>query len=304
MTNGARYLERSCPLCQSKAFAVEVQSELKAEDLAMSGMSDHWSGLFKEKVFFSYSRCRDCGLLFAPTYFTPDQLASLYTNMAPNMDVVRSDALVATQRGYWDRAVQLGNLSGGYLEIGPDVGYIVERAVAEGRFHKLWLFEPNAAVHAKLAASARSVPHVISPAMEDFSGVPDGSVGLAFMVHVLDHMLEPVAALTQIRRKLRPGGKLVIVTHNEQSLLRTAMGTRWPPFCLQHPQIYNPDSIRRMIRTCGYSDVVVERSVNYFPIDFMLRQAAYSLGFSIGNVPLPKTVLGLKLGNMITIATY
>lgn len=303
MNNDSQYLQRACPVCKSSQSALEVHSAQKAEALTLADVSDHWSGLFKEKVFFSYNRCQACGTLFAPVYFTGDQLGSLYANMAPNMEVVQSGALVATQRGYWDRAVRLGNLTGSYLEIGPDVGYIVEHAVRESRFDKLWLFEPNVAVHGTLAAAAGAVPHQISAAMDDLSGVPDGSVGLAFMVHVLDHLLDPMDSLYQIRRKLRPGGKLIIVTHNEKSLLRTLMGNRWPPFCLQHPQIYSPDSITKLIRASGYSAVQVERSVNYFPLDFMIRQAAFGLGFSLGSMSLPRTVLGLKLGNMLTIAT-
>ena len=49
--------------------------------------------------------------------------------------------------------------------------------------------------------------------------------------------------------------------------------------------------------------MAVERSKNYFPRAFMARQAAWTMGVKIDKVPLPDTSIGLKLGNMITVAS-
>ncbi len=138
--------------------------------------------------------------------------------------------------------------------------------------------------------------------MDDLSPVPDGSIGLAVMIHVLDHLLDPAASLEQVRCKLKPGGRVVIVTHNEKSVLRSVMGNSWPPFCLQHPQLFNPASISDLTKRAGYASVSVARSTSYFPIGFMVRQAAYTVGLDLTNVPLPRQAIGLKLGNMITVA--
>jgi SAM-dependent methyltransferase len=300
MTESA-YLQRACPSCGSLRHDHEVASGRRAENLPIEELRPFWSGFFKEKVFFSYHRCADCGLLFAPTFFSEAQLDSLYAAMAPNMDVVTSDAIIATQRGYYEVAARAG-VDGSYLEIGPDVGHIVEHAASTERFDHFWLFEPNRAVHAPLAQATQSRPCSISTAMTDLSAVPDGSVGLAVMVHVLDHLVEPVPMLAQIRRKLKPGGALVTVTHNERSLLRHAMGNRWPPFCLQHPEVYSPASITGLMRRAGFAAVRVERSRNYFPVDFLVRQAAWAVGLDLSRVRLPTTRIGLRLGNIMTVA--
>ena len=296
------FQHRGCPACGADRPKEEMHSEQRAEAMTLDALRPYWSGLFKEKVFFSYARCPSCGLLFAPTFFTGPQLGELYSAMAPNMELVPTDALDATQRGYWDIAKQDGPLDGGYLEIGPDIGFIVRLAAEQGSFDHFWLVEPNRLVHDQLAAATGGRPHDIITDMDDLSSVPDGSVGLAVMIHVLDHLLDPLASLEAIRAKLKPGGRLVIVTHNEASVLRTAMRRKWPPFCLQHPQLFNPDSITDLARRVGYSTVTVERSKNYFPIAFMAQQAAYTVGLDISKLPLPGTAIGLKLGNMITVA--
>lgn len=222
--------------------------------------------------------------------------------MAPNMDLVPSESLSATQRGYYEVAMRAKPARGGYMEIGPDIGFIVHEAAQTDRFDNYWLFEPNLAVHEQLAAATHGRAHSIVADMTDLSSVPDGSVGLAVMIHVLDHLLDPVSMLAQIRRKLMPGGRLVIVTHNEKSLLRKIMRNNWPPFCLQHPVIYNPESIKATLGAAGFAQVTVERSTNVFPLSFMVRQAAWTVGVKLDKLPVPDISLGLKLGNIITVA--
>jgi SAM-dependent methyltransferase len=297
------FLTRDCPACGANGGAAEAFSGEAAETLSLDDLRPYWRGLFQKKVFFTYDRCGGCGLLYAPVFFDQAQLGELYSAMEPNMDAVGDDAIEATQRVYFEEATNGLDISGNFLEIGPDIGYIVARAALDPRFEHFHLFEPNKSVHAELEAATNRKPFTISEDMGDLSAVPDGSVALALMIHVLDHLLDPKAMLEQIHRKLKPGGRVAVVTHNERSLLRSVMGTRWPPFCLQHPELYNPQSITRLLNSAGYGEVEVHGSKNYFPLSFMVRQAAYTAGIKLERVPLPRTVLGLRLGNMMTIAS-
>lgn len=302
MNEVTSFLSRACPGCGAKGGIAEASSGRSAESLSLEQLRPYWRGLFQEKVFFTYNRCGDCGLLYAPVFFDEAQLTDLYSDMAPNMDLVSSDAIEATQKAYFEEATAGLKAHGAFLEIGPDVGYIVRHAASDSRFDHFYLFEPNKAVHADLSDAAAGRPLTVSDDMNDLSGVPDGSVVLAVMVHVLDHLLDPRAMLEQIARKLKPGGRLAIVTHNERSMLRSVMGRRWPPFCLQHPELYNPRSITKLLKEAGYGTVEVRGSKNYFPLSFMIRQAAYTAGIKLERMPLPRTVLGLRLGNIMTIA--
>lgn len=299
-----QFLKRDCPGCGSSTHILEMASGIRAEDMTLDALRPYWSGFFPERRFFSYHRCGQCGLLFAPVFFTDDQLQGLYSDLPPNMEEeVGGDAITETQRGYFDDAVKQGApLIGDYLEIGPDVGHVTRIAAERGTFDRFWLFEPNAAVHGALGESTLGKPHTISTAMTDLSAVPDGSVGMAVMIHVLDHMLDPVTMLEQIRHKLRPSGALVTVTHNEKSALRHIMRVSWPPFCMQHPEVYNPASITNLMQRAGYGHVSVRRSKNYFPINLLAKHAAWTAGIKVSRVPLPTIAIGLRLGNILTMA--
>lgn len=299
------YLHRDCPICQKKAkISLEVCSKIRAEELSYEQLVSSWNGFFKEKIFFSYARCKECNLLFSPVFYRLDQLEALYGQMPPNMDVVPMPALLNTQRGYFKELQKSSTLENGYIEIGPDVGIFTVNCVAEGDFDKYWLCEPNKAVANALAKVVDGREFVIIEDMFGFSSIPDRSAGAAVMIQVLDHLLDPIATLTELKKKLLPSGKLLLVTHNEKSILRKIVGWKWPAFCLQHPQIYNPNSITKLLEKSGYEVKSISRTKNYFEFGFLLKHLLWAFGVRVRSVPsIFNFTIGLKLGNIVTIAT-
>ena len=299
-----KYTKRVCPSCGSNpSKSAEIKTKQSAEDLDFEDLIPQWNGFYKNKSIFSYVRCHDCGLLYAPIYFNNEQLAKLYEQMPPNMDVVPVDALKKTQNGYFNKLQDFSKLDGGFLEIGPDVGYFVESCVEKGNFSEFWLLEPNISVRSKLESVVKNHSCHIIHKMDGLNLVPDGACMVAVMVHVLDHLTDPLYELKKIKSKLKLGGTLLIVTHDESSILRKITRTRWPAFCLQHPQIYNPQSIKKLLENAGVSTEGMGKSGNYFEIGFLLKHLFWLFGIRLNSVPkfLNKTI-GLKLGNMVTVA--
>ena len=299
------YLHRDCPICRAKTtFKVEVSSEKKAEQIDYEYLIPYWNGFFKEKIFFSYARCSQCHLLFAPIFYNLEQLTALYGQMPPNMDVVPIAALRKTQKGYFEQLKKFCEFKNGYVEIGPDIGIFTENFSKERSFNKYWLFEPNKAVAPALANSVGDNEFEIIEDMFGFGQIPEKSIGAVVMIQVLDHLLDPVSTLSELREKLLPDAKLLIVTHNEQSILSKLLGWKWPAFCLQHPQIYNPSSISKLLENAGYKVDSIEKTKNYFEFGFLLKHLLWALGIQVRNVPeIFNFTIGLKLGNMITVAT-
>lgn len=299
------YFHRDCPICQAKTkFMIEVSSNQRAEDLSYESLVPYWNGFFKEKIFFSYARCGGCELLFSPIFYGPDQLESLYGQMPPNMDLVPMAALVKTQKGYFEELKKYSPLKNGYIEIGPDIGIFTENCSKAGGFDNYWLCEPNKEVAGALAKSVGNNRFTIIEDMFGFNQIPNHSAGAAVMIQVLDHLLDPVATLSELREKLLPDAKLLIVTHNEQSLLRKIVGWRWPAFCLQHPQIYNPNSITKLLEKAGYKVNSIEKTRNYFEFSFLLKHLLWAFGIKVKSVPgVFNFTIGLKLGNIVTVAT-
>jgi SAM-dependent methyltransferase len=299
------FLSRLCPVCSTEPSAkVDIKSDVVAEALDFDALVPCWNGFFKEKVFFSYTRCSCCNLLYAPTFFNGQQLEQLYGQMPPNMAEVPMEALRRTQRGYFDVLKSCSDLSGGFIEVGPDIGLFTENCVRDGSYDEYWLFEPNRDVLPTLTKIVEGHKYTVIHDMFGFSHVPDHTVSAAVMIHVLDHLLDPVATLRELREKLKPNARLLLVTHDESSLLRRIVGWRWPAFCLQHPQIYSPESMHNLLEAAGFDVIERRKTVNFFEISFLLKHLLWAFGFKTQSVPsFGRFTLGLKLGNMLTIAT-
>ena len=140
--------------------------------------------------------------------------------------------------------------------------------------------------------------------MFDFHFIPDNSLNVVVAIHVMDHLLNPVSLLKELRKKLKPQAKFLIVTHDESSLLRRLFNWRWPAFCLQHPQIYNKKTTKNILEIAGFLVLKQSKTINYFKISFLLKHFLWALGLKVKSVPdFWNLSIGLKLGNIITIAT-
>jgi len=299
------YVHRCCPICESKLHSKPIiKTKEKAENLSLKSLIPYWHGFFKEKIIFSYVRCSSCELLYCPIFFTNKQLKNLYSKMPVNMDIVPKDALSKTQYGYFNFLKKISPLDGVYLEIGPDIGLFTEHSVREGNFNKYWLFEPNRAVKNVLNNVVRGNKAKIIHEMTNFSDIPDKSVDIAIIIHVMDHLLDPMRMLKSLKLKLKDNSKILIVTHDESSLLSKIFGCYWPGFCLQHPQIYNRKTTKRILEASGFDVITQKKTVNYFKLQFLIKQLFWASGIKINSMPdFAGLIIGLKLGNILTIAS-
>ncbi len=75
----------------------------------------------------------------------------------------------------------------------------------------------------------------------------DGAVEAAVMTRALHEMDDPAAVLAEVKRVLRPGGKLLIVDFPRDSLAQR----------LWNEDYFSPDEVEEMLRSAGYGEVSV-----------------------------------------------
>lgn len=83
---------------------------------------------------------------------------------------------------------------------------------------------------------------------------PDGHFDLVVLWHVFEHMPDPVETLREIRRILKPGGRVVIAVPNHGSLQSRCTGRHWfhldPPRHLFH---YSARTLRQLLDREGFA---------------------------------------------------
>jgi hypothetical protein len=144
--------------------------------------------------------------------------------------------------------------------------------------------------------------YTIHAAMAPTNDLPPGTISTAALIHVLDHLLDPLDFLIALSEKLEQNGVLLIVTHNTASLLARVLGRRFPPYGPQHPQLYSPNSIKRLLDRAGFKVEEIADAVNFFPLMHLVR--AGLMVFRIPN-PLPNVqgpIIPINLGNMAVVA--
>lgn len=88
----------------------------------------------------------------------------------------------------------------------------------------------------------------------------DGCFGAVTMLHVLEHLPDPVATLTQLRRTLRPGGRLLVEVPNAGSV-----DALWPPVrplvldLPLHLHHFTPATLTAVVARAGFEPLDVRR---------------------------------------------
>jgi SAM-dependent methyltransferase len=283
--------------------AKRVASTPPAEAISAEEHGRFLSGYTSHRVFFTYVECAECSALFCPVFYNQDQLNRLYAHQPENMAEASLEGRRRTQNGYARILMGYAPARGNFLEIGADIGLFAEACAQSGLFDRFFLYEPNLHVHAELSQRLAGHDITINSGLFSAADVPAGSVSAAAMIHVLDHILDPVALVREICDVMQPGALLLVVVHNVHSLLARVLGKRFPPFTLQHPQLYSPKSLPRLFASAGLECVDIRNTTNYFPATHFARAALSILGLGPDLLPAwDRPLIGLQLGNIAAIA--
>ena len=297
------YLNRACPICNSTDVdEKEVQSKIKSENLTLEELRPYWNGFFKNKIFFTYQRCSSCGLLYAKNFFKKNQLDDLYSNMPDNTAGVSINSLQKTQDAYYELMKKDIDDKGSYLELGPDIGLLTKHIVRKNAFDKVHLMEPNKGVWEQLRGVDNSQEFLISSATDDFSEIENSKLSLVVMIHGPDHFINPVDTLKNLKLKMKKNGVVVFVNHDESSIIARMTGSNWPAYCMQHPQLFNSKTITELFKVSGFKVKHIYKTKNYFPVSYLIKHGLWALGFKVNFNFNNNLEIGLKLGNIMTIA--
>ncbi|MFI5179753.1 MAG: class I SAM-dependent methyltransferase, partial [Vicinamibacterales bacterium] len=93
------------------------------------------------------------------------------------------------------------------------------------------------------------------------------------LLDVLEHVVAPLPFLAAVRARLRPDGRLLIMTPNIRSLLARLSGRRWVSLKVpEHVRYYSPRSIRALLRVAGFDVLAVRPAGQYVTIAFVLSR--------------------------------
>lgn len=217
--------------------------------------------------------CGSCGLGQLDPLPTAAELERLYssaeyfegTDRAGYADYAEHAAeFEQTFRAKARRLLRYGPV-GDLLEIGCGLGYFLDAAKREGVVRAVGVDRNSWAVGEACRAGAEAYVGSIDrfPETDRFDAVA--------MLDVIEHIPDPSSFLADVRRRLRPDGRLLIMTPNLGSLLARLSGQRWVSFKIpEHLYYFTRDSITRLLRANGFKVIYLRGTGQYVTVEFFL----------------------------------
>jgi hypothetical protein len=294
-------IKRNCPNCglDPKYSLVEIKAKNPAENQTAKQLQDFFVGFRKDQCFFTYFRCT-CGLLWCPEYFHQDALDEIYKNIPENNFISGEKDSKKTQIGYTDLIFKMNQVVSPVLEVGADIGELVGEIVDRKPNIQAYAIEPNKRVYSQLSSRLGSKNNIYA----DLSEVPNSiQPKLIIAVHVIDHLVDPRKYLKDLMSISSRKVELFTIVHNEASLLRNVLKSRWAPFCLQHPQIFNVKTLTSLLKSVGFKNIHNRKTTNWIS-----PKQAGELLESISILPsgaatlFPSKAVKIRLGNFAIAA--
>jgi SAM-dependent methyltransferase len=208
-------------------------------------------GLFKRRLSTVYKKARE-GYLAARHNIKDGTSAPIWRWMGLTLALAPS-----LREDFEFQVLYTSPLQGGHaLDVGCGAGQEMLRLAGRG-----WIvkgLDPDLSA----VEAARSRGLEVSHGTLSDGHFPDGYFDLVLMSHVLEHLRDIGAAVAEVHRILKPGGRLVALTPNGRSWGHRTFGRHWRGLeTPRHLYVYSPSHLITIAQTCGFADVSVRSSV-------------------------------------------
>ena len=256
----------TCSACGSSSLSAHLSVRGTAGEQGLIPTTDAYGTALGD-----IARCGDCGHMQLDRFPPEATLLSLYEDAASE-DYVdeeagqRLTARIALER--IERWVPRGRL----LDLGCWVGFLL--AEARDRGWETVGVEPSAFA----SAYARETLG-LDVRQEDLfaADLPPGSFDAVVLGDVIEHLVDPGAALDRIATLLGPGGVVYLALPDAGSALARRMGARWWSVIPTHVQYFTRASLMTLLRRHGFQPLFAGTAPKTFTVRYYLeRTAGYS----------------------------
>lgn len=224
-------------------------------------------------------KCRQCGLMYAsPRAKLPDQdeikdYDPEFTKRARETSRDRYEKEELQVRDYRDTRAFLNKAypdRGRLIEIGCGMGFLLAQFRKDG--WQVEGIEPN-----KGFCQFIEEYHGINarPTILEEAKLADASVDVVIMLHVIEHVPDPLSSLREIHRVLKPDGTLILETPRYDSLMFKLLRHRERSVsCDGHIYFFTTGTLRAISRKAGFE----VRSVKYVGRSLNLARLLWNVG--------------------------
>lgn len=241
---------------------------------------------------FSGKRCGSCGLV----YLTPrvEHLEAIYQDdITSSPTTYYEHARSSDVKTFTKRVALLEDhaMRGALLDVGCNVGTFLEVAYGRG-WKTVQGVEPNG--HAAAACRSKQIPvrneFFTARLADEFEGAFDA----VYLGDVIEHVTDPNELARAVRRVLRPGGVVMVVTPNYASFVARRLQIK----PLEHILYFTSGSLRTLLERAGFEVVRAETTTRYRSIPSLVHSTTFQ---SSGAKVMLRMLTALRLDSLINL---
>lgn len=289
-------LVTTCAICSSDTHDKEVYAaNFRPEDLSPEVFS---ARRLPDRLHYRMVICRQCGLMRANPVLSPHALSVLYAQSHGHHPQL-SLAAAETYGQYFQENFSPFPSQGRVLEIGCGPGFFLN-VLMRKNCNQVHGVEPSR----EAVEQSGELKGLIYNGMFGSGIYPQAYFDVICGFQMFDHLADPRQFLKDCREYLKPQGTLFLILHNIKALPARILGRNCPMLDIEHPYLYDPGTIIRILEDNGF-EVQKKFSVrNQYPLRYWMQLMPLPqvikkplLDFlqkaSIGKIPVT-----LGLGNM------
>ncbi len=128
------------------------------------------------------------------------------------------------------------------------------------------------------------------------------SFDVVCMWDVLEHLPDPLADMKEVRRLLKPGGKLLLSTGNAQSAMAKLSGANWHLYTLpEHLFFFTPYSVEALLKKAGFSVIKISHPALHLPISYLAERLRKTLHLPTGFLIRIPWIVPVNLFDVMTV---
>ena len=290
----------ACNLCGSEDFKVLYKNNLNVDDYV-----DIQHFICTNSNFSRHGqivKCRKCGLVY-----TNPRLKSeyVYRQYQTAIDPVYLEEKKGRYLTFTNSLNEIEKLvpKGNILDVGCYAGFFME--VAKERGWQVYGLEPS--VWASQYARDTLELDVKTTTLEQ-AGFREKKFDIVTLWDTLEHLMDPVSTLRQVRRVLKDEGLICASTINIDSLFARVLGGKWPQLMQMHMYYYSPGILAKLLTKCGFEITSIRShkrilrtsyligKISHFSSKLSNALASFSKKFGMDDFPVT-----VNFGDLVTV---
>lgn len=208
-------------------------------------------------------KCRECGFIFAEGEDL-ERLTALYEQLTDSEYEETQDTRLLQFRWLLASSRRQAPSARTLLDVGAGVGLLVAEARRDG-LDAIGV-EPS---HALVAAARRINSVKLLQGVFPHPDLVGQRFDIVCLIDIIEHVPRPVEMLQACARALSPGGVVVIVTPDVESIPARLLGRRWWHFRIAHVGYFSRSSLTRAMRVAGLEPVRWFRAKWFFRTQYL-----------------------------------